>query len=63
VYKQYTSMYASVHKVLSRIGGCDYYKGFGWMIGFTDTLYTPLGTTGNTALSLFPHFTIHCYTH
>jgi hypothetical protein len=28
----------------------------------TDTLYTQLGTTGKTALSLCPHITVHRYT-
>jgi hypothetical protein len=33
-----------------------------WMIRFIDHfLYAQLGTTGSTALSLFPRFTVHRY--
>jgi hypothetical protein len=33
-----------------------------WMTVFIEILYTQLGTTGNTGLSLFPHFIVHRYT-
>jgi hypothetical protein len=37
---------------------------FDWMIGFIDTLYTVLGTTGNYSAiaDLNTHFTVHLYT-
>jgi hypothetical protein len=45
-------------KILSRLGGlCMTYKTgfFYWMIGFIDTLYTVLGTTGNYSAIADPH--------
>jgi hypothetical protein len=33
------------------------------MMGFIDTLFTQIGTTGDTALSLSTHVTVHCYTY
>jgi hypothetical protein len=47
------------YKILSSIGVCAWLtrRVLDWMIGFIDNLFTQLGTTGITALSLFPHVT------
>jgi hypothetical protein len=51
--------------ILSSVwGACvTYRRGLDWMIGFIDTLYTPLGTTDNYSAVTDLQFTVHCYTY
>jgi hypothetical protein len=49
--------------ILSRLRGVTLRRGLDWMIGFIDTLYTPLGSTGNYSAIADLHTSRYTVTH